>query len=114
VSVDLEALKRLTPRVITALGRGDSIRAMLVPADRWPAILAALEEREGLRQRVTALEIALRDTDTQLWAWTKGHPTDGDREWRPLSVREQHRVNGLLLGPLDGAAREAEEASGGR
>ena len=69
------------------------------------SILAALEEREGLRTRVAALEILLRDTDTQLWQWTMGNGVDP--EWRPLSVREQHRVNGLLL-----AAREAEEVSG--
>jgi hypothetical protein len=76
-------------------------------------VVAALEEREGLRQRVAALEIALRDTDARMWEWSNDTEPDADADWRPLSVREPRRVNGLLLGRPNGAAREAEEGNGG-
>jgi hypothetical protein len=107
--LDAEALKRRLPVRIPVIGEAarSSLAVPFTPAERD----AALAELERLRQRVAALEIALRDTDARMWEWSgeTGHDEEPDGTWRPLSVREQRRVNALLLGPADGAAREAEE-----
>jgi len=109
--IDVAALRRL----VDGQDGSSAMRQNLVS---WlnghaAAVADAPEERDRLKQRIAALEIALRDTDNQLWGWARGSAYEQDREWRPLSVREQRRVNALLLGPADGAAREAEEVNHG-
>jgi hypothetical protein len=66
--LDLGALRRLKPQAITVLGRGDSVRFVLVPADDWPATLAALERIPKLERHawqaadeIGGLRMALND-----------------------------------------------------
>jgi len=110
--LDVEALKRLVKRHdADGLGREDDV-AML-PIAQVRAILAALEERDELRQRVAALEIVLRDTDALMWEWAgeTGHDEEPDGTWRPESVREQHVTNGLLLAALADAPPQQDSGA---
>lgn len=75
-----------------------------VELERDSAEQHAQNIRAAAREREKGLREALRNTDTQLWGWTKGDGVDSD--WHPLSVREQHRVNAELLNDQAALGRE--------
>lgn len=73
----------------------ESVREVAHRVSEDADIASLLEEVRLRSQRIAALEIALRDTDTQLEEWTRGVGPIGG----PLAVRDLRKMNALLLKP---------------